>query len=717
MTEKMRLVVRKFDWNELRALLPARDAPDEAELIGKFVADLLRSSMLCVFSANPASQQCRDKFVSDFRAEVEQRGHMTLASSLGEALSREQLIERGYHAIFESVDRKLRTQLTPIRHAWAAIANMERQAYALRKNLRERFIDAKEFHIDAAWVNGEYGNLLDADEQMCRMARLVTSTLLMVGTQNNWFNESGRKQLVLPVFEQVNHADIGLGIADSVLANSYTLLRHAADNLRHFGGTVSEGTEKIPFQDGEHDVVALSVLPDMGPQQLVYVAQHRLSRMRLQHVQQFHLQSDGTIRAKFKELKASKLPPDEFVSEAEFHAVLVLSQLLCAPLIHHPIESAGLTLLEWLRGYSVIQELGRNAFDPEETVDVANTAALDEFIANILLPLEDDSLVAILRDTGLTESKAKEFIEAITLSRTHDDLMDAPLIKCGNGRRYLLPRTASLINPAMVLLSQLAHIGANLSWKGRTFEDHILQLLRDAGLKASRYDGEVEIDCVLLWNDYVFVLEDKNIALPNSAEGALFHFMMAQAEAIEQAREKLEWLKNRPNVLQELFGAIPSISNWVPVVVNGLPFCLDSDIDGCFVTDASTVSKFFTDPRLTQNVAMEYGGSKLVVRQVLKELYKGDPLPSDFLNMLKNPPQYAIVSAACEEKLFPSFLKDGYFLVSPILVRGEINLATMAKALGLNVDQVKSHQQRIQDELGKLDARLKAEKGKRDVKK
>jgi hypothetical protein len=55
----------------------------------------------------------------------------------------------------------------------------------------------------------------------------------------------------------------------------------------------------------------------------------------------------------------AKLPPGDFVSAEEIHAAVSLSEILGYAIASDMEQPGGLRLLEWVRGYAVLKELGQ----------------------------------------------------------------------------------------------------------------------------------------------------------------------------------------------------------------------------------------------------------------------------------------------------------------------------------------------------------------------
>src|SRR5262249_48194154 len=113
------------------------------------------------------------------------------------------------------------------------------------------------------------------------------------------------------------------------------------------------------------------------------------------------------------------LIPGAFVSAAEGHSAVSLSEILSYDIAGDDERPGGLRLVEWLRGYAVLNVLAeeRAGERKESPVFVVQRA----------------ELLDVLEKCGLTGGTAARFVDRVTLNRSSRDMFDSPLIKTEDG--------------------------------------------------------------------------------------------------------------------------------------------------------------------------------------------------------------------------------------------------------------------------------------------
>ena len=225
--------------------------------------------------------------------------------------------------------------------------------------------------------------------------------------------------------------------------------------------------------------------------------------------------------------------PSGFVSAWEALGAIALSHVFFKAVSEITTLFAGLTLLEWLRGYAVVQKLAREHLDSPQPVGGNRDSGGERRRRRTLT------------DHGMPKDRARIFFRHVTFGKGSDDVFDAPFVRCQGGRLCFIVGVAAHLNPAFVVLSQLSSLRCDMAWKGKPFEANTLRVFRDHGVDAAkidrRIDGEtVEIDCVALWDDILFVCEDKNYFLPGDNPQIEFWFLQNQADAARPPSRKKE---------------------------------------------------------------------------------------------------------------------------------------------------------------------------------
>jgi hypothetical protein len=130
-----------------------------------------------------------------------------------------------------------------------------------------------------------------------------------------------------------------------------------------------------------------------------YLANSRLTDRLLQTFMEMDVELRITDRSVGIE-GCAKLPPHDLVSPEEAHARVSLSEILGYSIVDDMERPGGLRLLEWVRGYAVLKELGRDRAHK-------NKACGDDFA----VVFSEAELFDVLERCGLERAVAAQFID------------------------------------------------------------------------------------------------------------------------------------------------------------------------------------------------------------------------------------------------------------------------------------------------------------------
>jgi len=240
------------------------------------------------------------------------------------------------------------------------------------------------------------------------------------------------------------------------------------------------------------------------------------------------------------------LPPGNFVSSQEAHSAVSLSEMVSYDIATAEDRPGGLRLVEWLRGYATLQVIADNA--------------AKENAANQFVRLSCDELKSILHRVGLTTEAASCFIDRATLHERSWDLFDQPLIEMADGSYLLFGPAVHTANPARIVLSAIANLSVQLSRKGSAFENDIRSFLKkQPGLEvhnftATRNNEPFEYDVIVIWGDYLFVLECKNESLSGHKPVQGYYYSLGVRSHVKQVKRLVTALEVYPDILLNSVG-------------------------------------------------------------------------------------------------------------------------------------------------------------------
>lgn len=125
-------------------------------------------------------------------------------------------------------------------------------------------------------------------------------------------------------------------------------------------------------------------------------------------------------------------------------------------------------------------------------------------------------------DESITLLDATKIIETFIFDNRSKDLIDNPLILCGD-KLVLVPSITYLLSPEIALVSMFTHHGAQINFKGYAFENRLKQKLLQVNIRAEQIashpkEGKKksnrESDLVFIMDGVLFILECKSIVPP-----------------------------------------------------------------------------------------------------------------------------------------------------------------------------------------------------------
>jgi hypothetical protein len=294
----------------------------------------------------------------------------------------------------------------------------------------------------------------------------------------------------------------------------------------------------------------------------------------------------------------------------------------------------GLTILEWLRGYSILQK----CYAGESGVSSDAVVKID--------PSEFD---ATLRRGGLRGIKAKTFLERITFQAGRRDLYDAPLLATTDGELFFV---AALyrggVDVALIISSQIGSQKLNVDSKGKTFERAVVKMFEEAGLTAKTFKftiGSTSYNCdvAVLWDRHLFIFECKNYGLPTHDPADRLFFWMKQVAAVRQVERIAKDLTDHPDILRQNFGENATWDEIHTVVLNASFLSFPKSRTGTFSYDASALGRLLKGGTLNEIHSLPINGKRIEVSFEVKRLWEGDrPTPEDLLREMEHPSQVVI---------------------------------------------------------------------------
>ena len=633
--ERMQKAVGRFDWPAVEARLTEVQSDELQEWADNFLNVILRDGYLIVRRPETATKAQRDTFLEQLRSFLTDRGLAELLNDRADEFDSLTHTEAAYQAVLASVRNDLLARLSSEEMIWAAIRAVETASREMEEKIKSSLRGIKHLldPVTAKLPVDADGFAASPDGVLNMLQGTLSATLKMLAYGNGWFDGPGLLTLPNPVQTTDEHRAIASG--NIYLAVAWSQIERSDGRCRYFNGKVSR--EEIEFRSPENhgevshrgDAIKFSFKNNYEIE--LHLAGERLRRMFFGFF--VSLDRDPLLASKVKTAPPVSPAPQNYVSVEEAHGALALSQVFFKTVIEIKTLFGGLTLLEWLRGYAVLQKVARQ---------YTGRPAQAEGIVLV----ESAQIVSTLIEYGLCEDRARVFFGHVCFGKGSDDIFDAPFVHCRDGRFCFITGIAAHLNPAFVVLSQLSSLRCNMTSKGEPFEANIQKLFHDHGVDAvgihRHANGvELEIDCVALWDDTLFVFEDKNYSLPGDKPQSEFWFLKDQVDAAEQVMRKVKAIEDNPEIVSGAMGKTVTWKRIVPVVLNAMPFSLPGpNRRGVHFYDSSALHRFFEDGFIGYSVDTGNGLAPQIIPESMTKLWVGGrPCAEDLLRQMERPEQ------------------------------------------------------------------------------
>ncbi|MBR1169698.1 NERD domain-containing protein [Bradyrhizobium liaoningense] len=669
------------DWPKLRAHLDAVELSTE-DLI-ELCGHIRRCSDWIAKYPRKSFEAKRDKFMAEFAAYARQRLGTNARDKVTAVLELIRLVEHGYRSILDVLAKCAIGKQPPAVRVSACIS---RGCYDYNDLLRRRdsaLRKAKQLDLASGFfIPDEAGSMVSADAVVEGIAASVAMTVIMEAYNNQWF---AGEIVPLPALPAVGEEARFQSGATQVMALFWRNWQRLEKRRRFQGGEIRtlKGARKPAGTHPQIEAVIQYLPPEEGMSEAEvydYLANERVRDRLTQTFMEMSVEHrllergvgiDGVV----------KLPPTDLVSGEEGHAGVSLSEILGYSIASDMERPGGLRLLEWVRGYSVLKELGQRQTEKAD-------ASADSFT----LVIPETELFDILERCGLERSVANQFVEQTLLHRSSRDMFDCPLVRLQEGKILLFVPAVVDANIAMAVLSNLSNRSEQLSRKGKAFEQHIREVFQRNNIPAFAFTAKrgsetYEYDAVVVWDDIIFVFECKNRSLSGNDPVQAYHFDLEVQSQAKQAARLAEALQRYPDIVEKELGGEHVGKKIVPCVLHSLPYARLEPIDGVYFTDASSLTRFLEQEYFRVKVEHKIGSATLLHRTALKKYWKADkPTAEDLMRELSEPFALSLSVDHLEMTRVDFAISSKEEVVMPELTRKPITTRSACEAVGADAD-------------------------------
>jgi hypothetical protein len=635
--EKMHVALRAFDWPTALALLPQQIL----EALRELLSDVSRSGcFIRLYPPSSKENESRAKMIDELKAFTARLGGTHAMKYLEFLLLQVEITELALVQIEGTLDRDEYRALPADQQAWSTLmwaaremVDVDRQAQAgLTSQGKGKPVV---FDPLTLRVGKEHGNGLAAG-RLHQLSLTLANTLRMLGHRNRW-TASGK--FMLPPRGDQDEKNLLAASRISRLGDIWQHVVNESKYHRYWGGhfEVRDADEesKSLRPDLEHVIVSLRTDPEKSNDLQIseYIAVSRMQRKQFSVAMNI-ARSTAKDRVKNPRVEIVSLAPDELVSELEMATLYLLDNDMYFNPLKNRTTFGGLTILEWLRGYSILQKcyVGESGVSSDAVVKI-----------------DPGELSATLLRGGLNERKAKIFLERVTFQAGRRDLYDAPLLLTTDGQLFFV---AALyrggVDIAMIISSQIGSQKLNVDSKGKTFERAVVKMFEEAGLLARTFTftiGSSSYDCdvAVLWDRHLFIFECKNYGLPTPDPADRLFFWMKQVAAFRQVERIAKDLTDHPDIVRRNFGENATWDEVHTVVLNASFLSFPKSRTGTFSYDASALGRFLKEGTLNEIYSIPINGKTMEMSFEAKRLWTGErPAPQDLLREMERPSQVTI---------------------------------------------------------------------------
>ena len=537
-------------------------------------------------------------------------------------------VDANFAKILEQTGRTPGAAWPPLTQVAAATAFASQQVDMLEQGARQDLGKGPHLRMKNNFSIG--GRTINPDTELFGVLKAMGATVLLLAYQHGWLNASG--EVVLPhALTRPSAAEIEA--VQSVLSFAAVWNGWERAQVRTRFAHRSFASFPPPFPPGVPPGITsiLDVEPNHDVELIDFIANDRL----LTRTNQQYFEMLGKLGQDPKPGldETTPLAPAGFVSFEEKHGLYTLFEYYAYDVQNDTKKYAGLTLMEWLRGYAILRRLAAEL--------------MPKFGEHPCPQLAEAEILGYLTRGGLSDAAARKFVGHCCLTNRRSDIYDHPFIRI-EGDRYLFVAPSQrngILGP--IIVSALNGVGAVVQRKGTEFEKRLRTQIEGPDRQVVHFTKtrdmeEYDYDALMVWGEFCFLFECKNHTLSGGVIQLAYH---AQQESFSHARQvgRLVYgLLTHPDMLDE---HLPEARGklLVPCVVNNLQYSVPDGIDGVLFVDSSMIKRFLDQPVIGQLGTRPGQEPVRMPDGEIIRLWAGDaPTPLEFLRHLRCPVQFIL---------------------------------------------------------------------------
>lgn len=572
------------------------------------------------------------------------------------------IVDANFAKILEQTRKTAGAALPPLTQVAAATGFACQMLEMLEQGAQQAMGEGLELRVRNNFSIG--GRIINPDTELFGVLKAVGSTVLLLAYQHGWLNTAG--EVVLP--DALHRPSIGeIEAVQSVLSlaaawhgweRAQVRARFAHRPFKYlpppFPSNVPAGITSILDVEPNHDVELVDFI---GNDRLLA----RTNQQYFEMLAKVRRDADPSLD------DCTQLAPRAFVSFEEKHGLYTLYEYYSYDVQNDTKRYAGLTLMEWLRGYAILRRLAA------ELVPATGDHPCPQ--------LAEAEIVAYLTRGGLSEVTARTFLDHCCLTSRRSDIYDHPFIRVG-ADRYLFVAPSQrngILGP--IIVSALNGVGTTIRRKGTEFEKRLRKEIQGRDRKVAHFTKtrdteEYDYDALMVWGNFCFLFECKNHTLSNGVIQLAYHAQHESVSHATQVRRLVDGLLKHPDMLDD---HLPEARGklLVPCVVNNLQYLVPDGIDGVLFADSSMIRRFLEHPIIGQ-VGTRPGQEpvRMPDGEIIR-LWAGDaPTPLEFLRHLRCPVQFILTKCHTECRRILTAISEREALAGGEYATSDVDIAS-----------------------------------------
>ena len=537
-------------------------------------------------------------------------------------------VDANFAKILEQTRKTAGAALPPLTQVAAATVFASQMLEMLEQGAQQDMGEGPELRVKHNFSIG--GRIVNPDAELFGVLKAMGSTVLLLAYQHGWLNAAG--EVVLPdALLRPSAADIEAVQSVLSFAAAWSGWERAQVRARFAHRTFEHVAPPYPPIVPSGFTSILDVEPNHDVELVDFIANARLlARTNQQYFEMLaHLPQDPEPSLDAR----TPLAPAGFVSFEEKHGLYTLYEYYAYDVQNDTKKYAGLTLMEWLRGYAILRRLAAGP---------VLRAAEHGFPQ-----LAEAEIVGYLTRGGLSEAAARTFVGYCCLTSRRSDIYDHPFIRIG-ADRYLFVAPSQrngILGP--IIVSALNGVGATVKRKGTEFEKRLRKDIEGPGRKIAHFTKtrdkeQYDYDALMVWGNFCFLFECKNHTLSSGVIQLAYHAQQESVSHASQVQRLADGLLKYPDMLDE---HLPEARGklLVPCVVNNLQYSVPGGIDKVLFADSSMIKRFLEQPVIGQLGTRPGQEPVRMPDGEIVRLWAGDaPTPLEFLRHLRCPVQFIL---------------------------------------------------------------------------